>query len=259
MLVLSRRPEDSIEFPELDITIEILQVKGSTVRVGIDAPLEIKVLRGELTSAGQSDVAKKIVVNAAEAHEIRNQLNNLTVAAALTKKLLAQGKTNLAADMLNDALDNLANKNSAANANSFSNPHAVGPRALLVEDAANEREMLAGFLRLHGYEVETVGDGVEAIEYLEDNEKPDFLLVDMNMPRLNGPEMIRQIRSNPGFDDIEIFAVSGHTPASAGVDVHKNRIADWFQKPLQPAGLVASINRHVLHSSQATAQPSISG
>ena len=48
MLVLSRRVEDSIVFPDLGIFIEILHLKGKSVRVGVDAPIEVKVLRGEL-------------------------------------------------------------------------------------------------------------------------------------------------------------------------------------------------------------------
>ena len=168
MLVLSRRSEDSINFPELDIKIEILQVKGSSVRVGIEAPIEIKVLRGELT-AGHPKLAKKIIVDAEEAHEMRNRLNSLTVATALTKKLLSQGKTNLAAATLNDALEGIAHLSAdSEKETTVSQPTNNGPRALLVEDAANEREMLAGFLRLHGYNVDTVGDGIEAIEFLED-------------------------------------------------------------------------------------------
>ena len=53
MLVLSRRTKETIRFPELDITIEILQIKGSNVRVGIDAPIEISILRGELEDCEQ--------------------------------------------------------------------------------------------------------------------------------------------------------------------------------------------------------------
>jgi carbon storage regulator CsrA len=246
MLVLTRRTDETIVFPELDIKIEVLQMNGSKVRVGIDAPIEIKVLRGELSSPDQKEkVAKKILVDAEGAHEIRNRLNTLSVAAGLTKKLLSQGKTNVAANILSDALDSLASPPAASSKPTVSQPTKVGPRALLIEDAANEREMLAGFLRLHGYQVDTVVDGIEAIDFLEDNEKPDFILVDMNLPRLNGANVIRKVRANPGYDNVEIFAVSGHTPDSAGVDVKENRIADWFQKPLQPSGLVASINRHL--------------
>lgn len=48
MLVLSRRPSEKILFPNLGISVEIIQTKGNTVRVGIEAPPEIRVLRDEL-------------------------------------------------------------------------------------------------------------------------------------------------------------------------------------------------------------------
>jgi carbon storage regulator CsrA len=239
MLVLSRRCQDSIHFPELDIKIEILQVKGSAVRVGVDAPLEIKVLRGELVSDEPELVAKKILVSAEDDHEVRNKLNHLSIASGLAKKLLANGKTRLAATTLDEALTVLQSE-------STERPKSDSQfgRALLVEDAPNEREMLAGFLRLHGYHVDTTGDGAEALQYLENNDKPDFILMDMQLPVLDGPSAIRKIRENVAFDNVEIFAVSGKTARSAGVDVGKNRVAKWFQKPLQPGSLISSINSH---------------
>lgn len=48
MLVLSRRKNEEIIFPDLGITVEVVHVKGSTVRLGIKAPKEIRILRGEL-------------------------------------------------------------------------------------------------------------------------------------------------------------------------------------------------------------------
>lgn len=50
MLVLSRRPEETIVFPELGITVEVIRTKGNTVRLGIKAPEEVRILRGELQS-----------------------------------------------------------------------------------------------------------------------------------------------------------------------------------------------------------------
>ena len=48
MLVLSRKTNETIELPELGITIEVTKVKGGTVRLGIKAPESIRILRGEL-------------------------------------------------------------------------------------------------------------------------------------------------------------------------------------------------------------------
>lgn len=48
MLVLSRRQNEQIAFPELGITVEVLRTKGGSVRLGISAPQDVRVLRGEL-------------------------------------------------------------------------------------------------------------------------------------------------------------------------------------------------------------------
>jgi len=48
MLVLSRKTNETIEFPELGISIDVIKVKGGTVRLGIKAPESIRILRGEL-------------------------------------------------------------------------------------------------------------------------------------------------------------------------------------------------------------------
>ena len=58
MLVLSRKPEESIVFPELGITIKVIKFKGGAVRLGIEAPIQHKVLRRELLTKEQVDAAK---------------------------------------------------------------------------------------------------------------------------------------------------------------------------------------------------------
>ena len=50
MLILSRRPTETIRFPSLGISVSIVSVKGSRVQVGIDAPPAIQVIRSELES-----------------------------------------------------------------------------------------------------------------------------------------------------------------------------------------------------------------
>ncbi len=235
MLVLSRKVEDTIRFPELDITIEVVQIKGSMARLGIKAPVEVNILRGELESPTDPPKVKKVLVEAESDHAIRNKLNALTIAASVAKKLIANGQPDIAVEKLDKAINGLGQSVSE---------YGQTLTALLVEDAANEREMLAGFLRLHGYKVLTVSDGVEAMEHLKAHGKPDLILMDMNMPRLDGPSTIRMIRNNIDFDGVEIFAISGQTPDAAQVDVGKNRIAQWFQKPLSPTDLVSAIKNN---------------
>lgn len=51
MLVLSRRTNESVEFPELGITVEVIRLKGNTVQLGIKAPDSVRILRGELMAS----------------------------------------------------------------------------------------------------------------------------------------------------------------------------------------------------------------
>ena len=244
MLVLTRKLNETIHFPELDISVNVLSLGNSKVRIGIDAPLEIKVIRGELARHKNMDEnPRSLRLKSDSEHALRNILNDLKVATALTKKLIENGKTGFAATVLNNALNDLGSGNvEDVKIESPSSFDSFKARALLVEDVTNEREMLAGFLRLHGYQTDTVGDGLDCLDYIESNEAPDFILMDMNLPRLHGADAIRKLRESPHCDAIKIYAVSGDSPESAGVDTQKNRIENWFQKPLEPQNLILELD-----------------
>jgi carbon storage regulator len=51
MLVLSRRPTEKIVFPDLQIVVQVLEIKGDRVRLGFEAPASVSILRGELVRA----------------------------------------------------------------------------------------------------------------------------------------------------------------------------------------------------------------
>ena len=245
MLVLTRKLNETIQFPELDISVNILSMGNAKVRIGIDAPLEIKVIRGELARQESMDEnPRSLRLKSDSEHALRNILNDLKVATSLTKKLIENGKTGFAATVLNNALNELGSGSvediEIESPSSFTSCKA---RALLVEDVTNEREMLAGFLRLHGYQTDTVGDGLDCLDYIDTNDAPDFILMDMNLPRLHGADTIRKLRESPHCDDIKIYAVSGDSPESAGIDTQANRIENWFQKPLEPQVLILELDQ----------------
>ncbi len=94
MLVLSRRQSEKIFFPDLGISLEIVRIKGNVVRVGIDAPQEIRVLRGELLDKKQNERAlsyarkpdtEPAVRESKNAYHIGRKPIDLTVEAANDK------------------------------------------------------------------------------------------------------------------------------------------------------------------------------
>ncbi len=248
MLVLSRKPQEKIVFPNLGIVLEIIRVAGGKVRIGVDAPADIPVLRGEIASRDTSLSATDAPGKSRE-HELRNRLYAARLGLKLLEKQLAAGMIVEAEATLAKALGifkqldcELASKNSGEVA-------AAGRRALIVEDDPNEAELLSGILRMSGYYVTTASDGLEALKLLE-KDLPDFVLLDMNMPRCDGRSALHAIRSNPALRDLPIYAVSGSSQREVGVTVGADGVNRWFQKPLDPEVLIdamrAPIDTHCL-------------
>jgi CheY-like chemotaxis protein len=128
-------------------------------------------------------------------------------------------------------------------------PHPMA-RVLIVEDDDNERELLAGLLRMDGCVVDTVPDGEQALVRLSSSEpRPDVVLLDMMMPKIDGPQMLSMIRKSSKLNDLTIFGMSGHRADEVGVTVGgRDGINAWFEKPLNPNRLVEAIHQHQMPS-----------
>ncbi len=120
MLILSRRPNETIRFPQLGISISIVSVKGRRVQVGIEAPPEIKVLRKELEP--EAELAPISVTDSTSSlprsqssqaasdklkHDLRNRLNKAVLGIHLAQKQLAAGQFEPANRTLEIALTRL--------------------------------------------------------------------------------------------------------------------------------------------------------
>ncbi len=264
MLVLSRREGEKIVFPEVGVSIEVLRVKGSTSRLGIEAPVGLTVLREELL-AERGEAGKRPGFVSPEAvrrfvHMIRNRVNEATTALYLFRGQLDRGmadQAELTFAKLARAIDSLGESLNAERPDAARPPSPEAPaprrRALLVEDDANESELLAGFLRLSGFDVATADDGCDALDYLSSHEQPDVVLLDMLMPRCDGPQTVEAIRRDPTFESLKVFAISGTPPATLGVATGPEGIDRWFQKPVNPEKLVREITRELTRQSHPSA------
>jgi len=248
MLVLSRKENQQIVFSNLGISVEILRIAGKTTRIGVKAPREIQVLRGELSAfkdegPGSTQSSRNL------RHELRNRLHTANLTLHLLQKQLEAGRLEDAEQTLQKALDSLEQLDKAVSeglAPAATESKAPACRALVVEDNANERELLAGYLRLCGYTVDTAEDGLAAMKYLADHELPDVVLLDMQMPRMDGPATVAAIRSNPEHRDIRLFAVSGMQLDELSDAVAADDLDGWFCKPLQPAEFARRISQPTL-------------
>jgi two-component system, chemotaxis family, chemotaxis protein CheY len=115
-------------------------------------------------------------------------------------------------------------------------------RALVIDDSRTVRMIISQILREVGIEVLEAGNGVEALEQIKRNPDVELLLVDWNMPLMNGFDFIRAVRSERAYDMVRILMV---TSESQGEQVNQALSAganEYLMKPFNKDILVAKLN-----------------
>ena len=278
MLVLSRQQDQKVLFPNLGITVEIVGVKGRNVKLGIDAPPEIRILRDEIAHEWDFKQREKASeINGADhaQHALKNQLNHIGLMVQVAQKKLEKGLVNEAIEHVESALNNLSNLDQSLqeqpaetirerpngySTQSLQTNDSTGQRsaiptsrkwkALLVENNVNERNLMATILGKSGITVDVVGNGEEAIAYLLANDHPDFVLIGMEMPKLAGAETIEYIRQKLEFSDLAIYGVSRLKRSQANLELGNNGLSGWFAKPVNAGQMIKRILCDALGNNQ---------
>lgn len=117
-------------------------------------------------------------------------------------------------------------------------------KVLYIEDHPAQRDILAQMLELNGFEVAVASDGVEGVEKTR-AWLPDLILMDLRMPRMDGFEAIKIIRSEKETEHIPIIAISAWASAK-----HKERAIaaganEHFTKPVDLNRLLTTIGRYL--------------
>lgn len=255
MLVLSRRESEQIQFPNLGITVRLLRIRGNVARLGIEAPRDVAVVRGELTSQHAHVSAAPPDARERLSHELANRLSKVNLSLHLFRQQQAAGHFDAAQRSLDQALAALAAldrdwieqqfETSSPSVASAGRTSKTG-RILLVDDDVNERELLAGVLSMNGDDCVAVEDGQRALEYLASHELPDVVLLDMWMPRCDGATTLRTIRSNPRWGHLPVFSVSSTCPEEVGLSLGADGFDAWFPKPLDPTRLCQAIHQAIV-------------
>lgn len=87
-------------------------------------------------------------------------------------------------------------------------------RALVVDDSRSMRAIIGKLLKELGFDVEEVGSGVEALEALNRNPTYDLMLLDWNMPHMDGFELLRRMRMEARFEDLPVMMVTTESEMS---------------------------------------------
>ena len=113
---------------------------------------------------------------------------------------------------------------------------------LTIDDSRTMREMLNHALVQAGYTVIQAVDGVEGLEVLQAN-GADVVITDINMPKMNGYEVIRALRENPAHRTLPILVLTTESDADKRKIAREAGATGWMVKPFDPDRLVQTVRK----------------
>jgi two-component system, chemotaxis family, chemotaxis protein CheY len=115
----------------------------------------------------------------------------------------------------------------------------MSAKVLIVEDNADSREMLSFILRYEGYKVVTASDGSEGISQVK-NARPDLIISDLEMPNLDGIEMVKTLRHLPEAERVPILILSAYDSESLDQAIQEGA-TQAMRKPFEVDSLVETV------------------
>jgi two-component system, cell cycle response regulator DivK len=118
----------------------------------------------------------------------------------------------------------------------------VTKRILVVEDEEDSRKILRDLLSTAAYEMTEAENGEEALAAVA-KQRPDLILMDIQMPVLDGYEATRRIKADPALKDVPVIAVTSYALSDDEAKARAAGCDDFVPKPFSPRQLLAKIRK----------------
>jgi chemosensory pili system protein ChpA (sensor histidine kinase/response regulator) len=123
-----------------------------------------------------------------------------------------------------------------------SEPVARARKVMIVDDSVTVRKVTSRLMERQGWEVLTAKDGVDAVNQLQDV-YPDMVLLDIEMPRMDGFEVLRTVRRDPRLASLPIIMITSRTGEKHQQQAKELGVNGFLGKPFQEAGLMSTIEQ----------------
>ncbi len=114
---------------------------------------------------------------------------------------------------------------------------------LVVDDSTTMVLSLKATLTINGFEVETAGNGKEALDKLQSGTRPNLILTDINMPVMGGMELIGKVRALPGLKFVPILTLTTEGEGAKRDEGKRAGATGWLVKPVSGNDLIAVIRK----------------
>lgn len=124
------------------------------------------------------------------------------------------------------------------------NSQPMKKKILVIDDEKTIRVLLENYLKKN-YDVITKSDGEEGLNWMQEGNFPDLIVVDVQMPNLDGYEFIKNVRASGYFKEIPMIMLSGIESSAEKVKTLKMGANDYMVKPFNPEELEVRIELHL--------------
>jgi|Deesub1362A_J573_1020465.scaffolds.fasta_scaffold05959_2 CheY-like chemotaxis protein len=113
-------------------------------------------------------------------------------------------------------------------------------RVLVIEDDENNRRLITLILEKHGYRVFMAETGIKGMEMAK-KERPDFIILDIQLPDIDGFELIKQIRQSDKLKHIPVIAMTSYAMAGDRERILSAGFNGYIEKPIDPFTIMDEI------------------
>jgi CheY-like chemotaxis protein len=124
----------------------------------------------------------------------------------------------------------------------ITNSHTNGKKTILIVDDSDTIRLYIRSLLENDYNITDKNDGQDALVYLSQGNRPDLILLDMEMPKMNGRVFARRVFSDPRLEKIPIIFITSVNSSLIINSFEKMGITDFIIKPFKPEVLIEKVN-----------------
>ncbi len=118
----------------------------------------------------------------------------------------------------------------------------VAPAVLLVDDDGANRTIAKALLESEGHRVVEAQDGVEAMQHLQGADPFSLMVLDLEMPRKDGREVLKEVRGNMATVGLPVIILTGTTDPDAELTLMDAGADDYIRKPFDPRRFISRVN-----------------
>lgn len=119
-------------------------------------------------------------------------------------------------------------------------PKSTKTKILIIEDDEYMQHLLSEFLN-SSYDINAFNDTLDGLNYLQNGNLPDLIIADLNTPKINGLQLIIQLKASNFFKLIPVIIISGDNSSEKRINCLNAGAEDYIVKPFNPAELEARI------------------